>query len=204
MLIAGAGGHAKEILGIFSELKEDKNIFFFDDYAANTETKVFETFTILKTENEVKDLFKNDNRFVLGIGNPKFREQISQKLESYGGVLTSIISPKANIGLYANTLETGLNIMTQATITQNVIIGEGSLIHINSIIHHDCIIGKYCEISPNATILGKAQIGNYCSIGAGAIILPGVIIGNNVTVGAGAVVTKNILDNTLVKGIPAK
>ena len=35
-------------------------------------------------------------------------------------------------------------------------------------------------------------------------ILPGVTIGNNVVVAAGAVVTKNVPDNVLVGGIPAK
>ena len=41
-------------------------------------------------------------------------------------------------------------------------------------------------------------------IGAGASILPGVTIGNNVVVGAGAVVTKDIPDNSLAVGVPAR
>ena len=41
-------------------------------------------------------------------------------------------------------------------------------------------------------------------IGAGAIILPGVTIGENVIVAAGAVVTKDVPDNTIVGGVPAK
>jgi len=204
MLIAGAGGHAKEILGIFAELNQDENIFFFDDYAANTATTVFEQFTILKTEEQVRELFTINNEFVLGIGNPKLREQLTHKLQSYGGKLVSIISPKANIGKYAVTLEKGLNILTNATITQNIFIGEGSLVHINTTIHHDCVIGKYCEISPSCNILGKVKMGDYCSIGTGSVILPGVQLGNNVIVGAGAVVTKNIGDNQTIKGIPAK
>lgn len=41
-------------------------------------------------------------------------------------------------------------------------------------------------------------------IGAGAIILPGVTIGENAIVAAGAVVTKDVPDNTIVAGVPAK
>ena len=41
-------------------------------------------------------------------------------------------------------------------------------------------------------------------LGAGAIILPGVTVGENSVVAAGAVVTKDIPDNTVVAGIPAK
>jgi acetyltransferase-like isoleucine patch superfamily enzyme len=41
-------------------------------------------------------------------------------------------------------------------------------------------------------------------IGSNATLLPNISIGNNVTIGAGSVVTKNIPDNCLVMGIPAK
>lgn len=41
-------------------------------------------------------------------------------------------------------------------------------------------------------------------IGAGAIVLPGVTIGENAIVGAGAVVTKDVPDNTIVVGNPAR
>jgi acetyltransferase-like isoleucine patch superfamily enzyme len=41
-------------------------------------------------------------------------------------------------------------------------------------------------------------------IGAGAIILPGVTIGKNAVVAAGAVVARDVPENTVVGGIPAK
>jgi acetyltransferase-like isoleucine patch superfamily enzyme len=41
-------------------------------------------------------------------------------------------------------------------------------------------------------------------IGAAATILPGVTIGENAVVAAGAVVSKNVADNTVVGGVPAK
>lgn len=41
-------------------------------------------------------------------------------------------------------------------------------------------------------------------IGAGATILPGVTVGENSIVAAGAVVNKDVPDNTIVGGIPAK
>lgn len=47
-------------------------------------------------------------------------------------------------------------------------------------------------------------IGDNCFIGGGARILPGLHIGNNCIVGAGAVVTKDVPDNCIVAGNPAK
>lgn len=50
----------------------------------------------------------------------------------------------------------------------------------------------------------KTLIKKGASIGANATILPGVTIGRNSMVGAGCVVTKNIPDNTVVVGNPAR
>lgn len=52
--------------------------------------------------------------------------------------------------------------------------------------------------------VGKVDIKNNVFVGHGAIILPGVTIGPNVVVGAGAVVTKDIEENSVVVGVPAK
>lgn len=47
-------------------------------------------------------------------------------------------------------------------------------------------------------------IGNDVWIGGKSSIMPGVTIGNNVVIAAGAVVTKDVPDNVLVGGVPAK
>ncbi len=47
-------------------------------------------------------------------------------------------------------------------------------------------------------------IGRDCWIGGSAVISPGVTIGDRVIVGAGAVVTKDVGDDTIVVGNPAR
>lgn len=51
---------------------------------------------------------------------------------------------------------------------------------------------------------GHVHIKRNAWIGAGATILPGVTVGENAVVAAGAVVNKDVPDNTIVGGIPAK
>lgn len=56
----------------------------------------------------------------------------------------------------------------------------------------------------DADIFGKIEIGNNVHIGMNTIIMPGVHIGSNCIIGCGAVVTKNIPDNSIAVGVPAK
>lgn len=56
----------------------------------------------------------------------------------------------------------------------------------------------------NGEIFGKISIGNNVHIGTNSIIMPNVHIGNNCIVGCGAVVTKNIPNNSVAVGVPAK
>lgn len=52
--------------------------------------------------------------------------------------------------------------------------------------------------------VGEIVIGNNVFIGAGSRILYNVTIGNNVVIGAGSIVNKNIPDNSIAVGVPAK
>ncbi len=51
---------------------------------------------------------------------------------------------------------------------------------------------------------GAVTIGKNVWFGDNVVILPGVTIGNNVTVGASAVVTKDLPDNSIAAGVPAR
>lgn len=83
-------------------------------------------------------------------------------------------------------------------------------------------IGNDVMIGPNSTITtvghpltpkgrrehlaqaSEIRIGNDVWLGANVTVLPGVTIGNNVVIGAGAVVNRDIPDNSLAVGVPAK
>lgn len=54
------------------------------------------------------------------------------------------------------------------------------------------------------TKVKNTTIGDRVFIGASSILLPGITIGNDVIIGAGSVVTKDIPDNSIYTGNPAK
>jgi len=69
---------------------------------------------------------------------------------------------------------------------------------------HDGAVYHLKKENPRAELMKPITIGNDVFIGYRTIILPGVRIGDNVVIGAGSVVTKNIPNNCVAAGIPAK
>ena len=57
---------------------------------------------------------------------------------------------------------------------------------------------------PDADKFGQIIVGDNTFIGIKSIIMPGIKVGKNVIIGAGSIVTKDIPDNTVVAGIPAR
>jgi sugar O-acyltransferase (sialic acid O-acetyltransferase NeuD family) len=206
LIIIGAKGFAKELLQVLDENGDlNDSLCFYDDISPNLPDFLFGKYRIIRTPEELRIYFKNNQpKFILGIGDPLKRKNLSEKIIGLGGKLTSIISKTASIGNLDTQMEEGLSILQFSIIENCVTIGKGSLIHNHSMISHDSQVGEFCEISPGAKLLGDVQIGNYCQIGSNAVILPRIKIGNHVRVGAGAVVTKNLPDDLTVVGIPAR
>tara|TARA_R110001599_G_scaffold11371_1_gene54246 strand:- start:6700 stop:7191 length:492 start_codon:yes stop_codon:yes gene_type:complete len=90
-----------------------------------------------------------------------------------------------------------LNALGEIKIGDNVSISAGAKL-ISTMLDVETFTTKYQHINK------KIVIGNNVQVGAGAIVLPGITIGSNVIVGAGSVVTRDIADNCVVAGNPAK
>ena len=204
MLIAGAGGHAVETLGMLEQIGYKGRIVFYDDVTPCPPSLVLDSFDLLNNIGVASEWFKKDQAFCLGVGSPKGRRALTDKLIHAGGVLTSVISPYAQIGNHEVSLGQGVTIMTGAIITERINIGMGTLVHVQCNIHHDSVIGEFCELSPGCSILGRVTLGSYVSVGAGAIILPRITIGDGAVIGAGAVVTHNVPPRAAVAGVPAR
>jgi sugar O-acyltransferase (sialic acid O-acetyltransferase NeuD family) len=204
MIIIGAKGFAKEVLEVLQQLNSLQNVAFYDDVNEIGDT-LYNTFPILKDENQVRAFFKSaGNEFTIGIGTPKYRYLMCKKFESWGGKLVSTVSPFSHVGHFGNTIGSGVNIMTGTVITNDVTIGKAGLINLNCTVGHDSVIAEFVELCPGVHISGNCKIGKLTFIGTNATILPNITIGKNVIVGAGALVTKDLPDNVLAMGSPAK
>ena len=141
-------------------------------------------------------------------GLKKREEILREALGTYGEGLYIIPPIYANWGL--KNVHVGKNVIFNF----NVCLVDDADIFIGD----DCLIGPGCHLitaqHPVSPALRKGEeklqynkpihIGNNVWLGAGVIVLPGVTIGDNSIVAAGSVVTKDIGENVIVAGSPAK
>lgn len=204
MIIIGAGGFAKEVLSVLHSLNTIHDIALFDNLTPNLGETLY-GYPVLNNFEAVKTFFSGTgSNFTIGIGNPQLRYEMSAKFAALGGTLVSTISCKANISPFGVEIGKGCNILDNALLSNDSSLGEGCIVYYNVTVTHDCKVGNYVELSPGAILLGRSKIGSYTKIGANATILPKISIGENVQIGAGSVVTRDIPDNCLAVGAPAK
>ncbi len=83
-----------------------------------------------------------------------------------------------------------------------IIIGDGALIGHNVVLatlNHEFDPGARATMHPQPIVIGKNVW-----IGSNSTIVPGVRIGDGAIIAAGSVVTRNVSENTVVGGVPAK
>lgn len=119
----------------------------------------------------------------------------------YDSATNTSFNPLIKIG---NNVSIGQEL--HLTCASNIEIGDGTVVTARATItdiNHNTDDVSRPVLSQGIDVL-STSIGKNCFIGINAVIMAGVRIGDSCVVGAGAVVTKDVPDNSIVAGIPAK
>ena len=204
VMLWGAGGNAKIFLKMLEEnYKNDfkvTGIFEKKFKPIPFRTKL----PICRSKKELSLLINKSTHFVISIsGNGLARYEISRQLKNKGLKSVNLIS-KHSILEDLNNYGEGISSMPGSIIHKFTKIGDQCIFNTNSTVDHDCIIGNGVHIMGGASVAGRVRIGDFSIVGTNATILPDISIGKKSFIGAGAVVTKNVLDNEVVFGVPAR
>ena len=119
--------------------------------------------------------------------------------------------------LLAGIMERIMHHLSHCWISTDAEIGLGFFVaHVSGlIIGANTKIGKNCDVRQNVTFganydkvdangRAKPLVGDNVSVGAGAVVIGPVKIGSNSVIGANTVVNRDVPENVIVFGVPAK
>ena len=204
IVLIGGGGHCKVVISILKKLDNFEIAGIVD---INKAGSLISGIKIIGTDDDLKDIYKSGiNNALITVGSIKDntkRYRLFNIAREIGYNFPIIISPEAIVDKSVK-IDEGTVIMPGSIINIDSSIGKNCIINTGAIIEHDCKIGDNCHITPGVHISGAVNIGELSFIGIGATIIQGIKIGKNITIGAGSVVIKDIPDNVIALGNPAK
>ncbi len=205
-MIVGAGGLGREVLAVLR--------------ACNAASKQWEILGFLDADQKLtgkqingalvlgQDSWCETNRdeslwFVCGVGNPRIRSRIVEKLTAMNCRFVSVVDPDVRIPESVH-IGIGSVIMAGTHFTTDAKIGSHVIIYPNCSITHDVCIADFCMIPPGCNFSGASILETGVELGTGVSILPGLRIGAWAVVGAGSVVTENIPAYCTAVGVPCR
>lgn len=203
VVFIGAGEHCQNIITFFRH-NQEYSIYGLVD-AAKTGTVL--DFPIVGPDAVLPDLLREDVRYAFigvgSVGDNRVRRKLFTMARELGFELINIAHPQSMVSEDFQ-MGTGNLLLAGCIINAGVTVGDNCIINTGAILEHDIQLGNHVHIAPRAVLGGAVQVGDLSHVGIGATVIQGVKIGTNSVVGAGAVVLRDVPDNSVVVGVPAK
>lgn len=201
-VIIGAGAQGRVALDLLKCMSEFDEFEFLDDDKSKWGTSLNDTI-IAGALGRIADYDKNIFKALLAFGNPTLRRKLASRADLREAPFLNAIHPSAYVAGSA-TMKDGNTICAQAILNSNAVIGKHVLINNAAVVEHDSILEDYTTVCPGALVGGRVELAEGAFICSGAVILPRIKVGKYSVLAAGSVLTRDLGDNVLAMGSPAK
>ena len=98
----------------------------------------------------------------------------------------------------------GIQRLAGSIVNAGARLGDNVIVNTGAIVEHDCVLGDHVHVATGARLAGNVTVGVGTHIGAGATVRQGIAIGARAVVGAGAVVIRDVPEDAVEVGVPAR
>lgn len=201
LVIIGAGNVGGFIAYNQDLFFEKYNILGFYDDDVNKIGRQFYGYTVMGNTDQVSSLSRG-TAVVIGIGSPKAKKKIHQKLADNGFSFPSFISKNVWLSKHVQTGE-GVIIYPGVSINYETVIEDFVILNMNCAIGHNCLVSKYCTLAPGVNFAGFTKLEEGVDIGIGVSSKQNILVGAFSIVGGQSMLIKNVAANSTVAGVPA-
>jgi sugar O-acyltransferase (sialic acid O-acetyltransferase NeuD family) len=204
LVIAGAGGFARETAAAVRDMPEWRLLGFVDDDAA-LHGGYRGGVPILGPISLAGSLI-GTAKVVVCVGsprNPAARARVVGRLGFLMSNHATIVHPSAQVGAGCG-IGPGSVLLAQVTLTADVAIGAHVAVMPQVVLTHDDVVGDFATIASGVRLGGGVRVGRGAYLGAGALVREGVTIGDGALVGLGSVVLHDIPAGQVWVGNPAR
>lgn len=200
LVVVGGGGFAKEVIWLAQDCGYEV-VGVLDD-ADNVQNKKILGVDVL---GKISDWKKHaQHEFILAIGSPRTRRIVFEKMTELGlPKFATLIHPNV-IASQQIKIGEGSIICAGCTLTVEIEIGTHCIFNLNITVGHESTIANFVTVAPMVAISGNVQLKDYTEVGTGAAIRQGITLEKGAMLGMGGILTKNIPENTIFLGNPAK
>ena len=185
--LVGYGGHAREVL---SQMGEKLTCFVDDKY-------------VVEGTEPLSKFDPKEYELMVAVADSKSRYDITQRLPKETKYFTWI-HPTALIMDNSVEIGEGSFIGAYSILTTNIKIGKHLILNRGNHIGHDCEIGDYFSAMPGAIVSGNVKIYDLVYMGNNSAIKEKLSINSSTTIGMNSAVVKNIVEDGVYVGCPAK
>ncbi len=198
--IYGSGGSGREVKDMADMLGRWEQVVFIDDMM---ECGLYRGTKRMPFEDFCRNYGTENTEMVIALGEPEYKIRLYHKVREKGYRFVTIVHPTSWISPTAK-LGHGVIVKAKVVISCDVEIGDNVGIEPLVSVGHDCVIRENCQISSGVLIGGRSKIGAGTYIGMNVPIKENTNIGENSIIGMGSVVQREIPNNVIALGNPAR